>query len=477
MTNSIAQKAAMSGNLRALTSDEQWQYYLAMCDHLGLDPVSRPFDWIDQEGKLSLYPNANCAAQLAQKGEISFPEYATEMIGEVFVYRVRATSNDERELWATGAVPVGRTALETARAIKKAETQARRRAVFALGGLALTEAEEMYEVGARSYVPDDAIEQSVDAEAPGAEKAEKAVKAVKKSRAPKSLPAAPTESGESNDAATRKEAESAQDTGAASDAAIAAAKQTAWAWMKKAFVATNDAILIWKTLNGSLDAVEEFLKIFPAKVPVVIGADDALKIFQAHDLNAEKSLPHITEYGRKIAEAIAGPTPVSIPPAPMPTLPKEIIETFNLYEIAEAERHVVWTFFNGVTLDNGGPFSATEDFLMFRTSKDVPASVSLTDLLSIWRDTDGHLRKAKQAVAELLSKPKADDAWHGGIVKANRDLSADTVGLDATPVWKWIKSIPLDGTKENRTRIGEIMAAHGSDWSAVIADIKREFSA
>lgn len=453
----IAQKAAMSGNLKTLTDAERWQYYLAMCQHLELDPVSRPFDWIEQEGKLSLYPNANCAAQLASKMLLSFPEYHAEVIGDVYVYRVKAV-DENRELWATGAVPMGRNASETARAFKKAETQARRRAVLAMGGLALTEADEIYEIGGQSP----AIETNAAETQPEPEP-----KKTKRGRPAQALSPAPQMEPQPEPL---------------TEAAIAEAKRVAWGWMNKLSIGKDDAIKIWNTLDNNLELIEEFLKIFPNRVPLVVGADDALRIFAGHDYLADRALPYIADYGKQIASAIAGPQPAPMPePPPEPvklTLPASIVETFNVYEIPESERFPIWGFFSGVTLEYGGPFQAAEDFLMFRTSKDVPNNIGLTDLLSIWRDTDGHLRKAKQAVGELVASKAADGAsWHGGITKATRDLSADVVGFDSTPVWKWIKSIPLDSTKENRDRIHAIMTARGSDWGGVVADIKREFSA
>lgn len=145
----IVRKVALSGNLKPLSESERWSYYEAYCKHLGLEPTTRPFDIMERDGKVSLYPNANCAAQLGEKMHLSFPEYKTEVIADcVFVYRVLAKTEDGREAWGTGAVPMGKLPLEIASAIKKAETQAKRRVTLSLGGLGLTDSDEMADIGA-----------------------------------------------------------------------------------------------------------------------------------------------------------------------------------------------------------------------------------------------------------------------------------------------------------------------------------------
>lgn len=462
----IAQRAAMTGNLKALNNDERWQYYLAMCAHLDLDPVSRPFDWIEQEGRLTLYPNANCASQLADKMGLSFPEFQDNVIGEVYIFRVKAVA-EGRECWATGAVPMGKSPEQISRAIKKAETQAKRRAALSMGGLALTESDEMQEVG--GVVFESAVNgQSADPREieNGNAQALPPEPKTKRGRPAKELPPAPPAEVPESPAQTVSEEER-----------VAAAKKTAWGWMKKLHVKDDDARQIWKALEGNLDKIESFLKIFPNKVPLVVGAGEALTFFLADECDEEKALAALIPYGKAKAEEIAGPK------VETPTIPSNAIELFNTFEIANSERWTIWTFFSGAPLDEGGPFQATEDFLSFRTSKDVePHKLELSYLLNVWAATDGHLRKAKQAVAEKIAEPKADGKWFDsqpgpdGITKANRDLSDDGILFDVTAVWKWIKTSGLDQTKPNRDRIDAIIKAANGDWKQVVTRIKQDFS-
>lgn len=466
----IAQRAAMTGNLKALSNDERWQYYLAMCIHLDLDPVSRPFDWIDQEGRLTLYPNANCASQLADKMGLSFPEYKAETIGEVYIFRVKAVA-DGRECWATGAVPMGKSADQIARAIKKAETQAKRRAALSMGGLALTESDEIQEIGGVVF-EQAIIGQSADLREiknSDAQAIPPAEPKSKRGRPAKELPPAPI-----------AEAPEAPAQAVSDEERMATAKKTAWGWMKKLHITDDDARQIWRELNGNLDMIEEFLKIFPNKVPVVVSAAESLSIFVANQ-SASKSLPIIAEYGEAKAGEIIGAVKTQSPAPAVATYPKEAREIFDNYIITENERWPIWSFFSGVPLDEGGPFLATEDFLTFRTSIDVePSGLEISLLLNIWAATDGHLRKAKQRVAEEVLKPKTDAKWFDdpgqGITKANRDLSQDAVLFDVTAVWKWIKTSGLDCTKPNRDRINAIISGSNGDWKHVVAEIKRDFS-
>ncbi|HXJ30387.1 MAG TPA: hypothetical protein VNG35_07090, partial [Gemmatimonadales bacterium] len=136
-----------TGDLAQLSNTERVGHYLRVCRSLGLNPLSRPFDWIffrDPDGteKLQLYPNQSCAAQLRRQHQIRLEVTRRETIGEMFVVEVKATTPDGREDFASKYVPLtnkyGRlNGQQYANALMKAETGAKRRATFSMVGLAL----------------------------------------------------------------------------------------------------------------------------------------------------------------------------------------------------------------------------------------------------------------------------------------------------------------------------------------------------
>jgi hypothetical protein len=136
-----------TGDLAQLSNEERVGHYIRLSRSLGLNPLSRPFDWIffkDPDGneKLQLYPNQSCAAQLRRQHQIRIECTRRETIGEMFVVEVKATTPDGREDFASKYVPLtnryGRlTGQQYASALMKAETGAKRRATFSMVGLAV----------------------------------------------------------------------------------------------------------------------------------------------------------------------------------------------------------------------------------------------------------------------------------------------------------------------------------------------------
>jgi hypothetical protein len=149
-----------SGNLAALSNTERVGHYLRLCRSLGLNPLSRPFDWIEFDGKLALYPNQSCAAQLRRQHQIRIEVTRREPVGEMFVVEVKGTTPDGREDFASKYVPLldvrgNRLAGQHyANALMKAETGAKRRLTFSMVGLAVPPDPEEATVGWKPVIVD-----------------------------------------------------------------------------------------------------------------------------------------------------------------------------------------------------------------------------------------------------------------------------------------------------------------------------------
>lgn len=151
-----------SGDLSRLTPQQRVEYYGAVCRSLGVNPLTRPFDFLrGEDGKIHLYPNATCAAQLRDRDGITITETRAEHLPELGVYQVhvRGRSASGREDAAIGVVPVvdkdgqplrGRA---LANALMKADTIARRRLTLALAGLGWSDAEAVEDSGLGVAVP------------------------------------------------------------------------------------------------------------------------------------------------------------------------------------------------------------------------------------------------------------------------------------------------------------------------------------
>ena len=134
-----------TGDLARLSNVQRVGHYLRVCRSLGLNPLSRPLDWIvfkDPDGgeKLTLYANQSCAAQLRRQHHIRVEVVRREVVGELFVCEVKASTPDGREDFASKYVPLtnryGRlTGQHLGNAMMRAETGAKRRVTLSMVGL------------------------------------------------------------------------------------------------------------------------------------------------------------------------------------------------------------------------------------------------------------------------------------------------------------------------------------------------------
>ncbi len=133
---SAIETIVIDNDLKALSPKDRWNYYCWRCESLGLDPAARPFQYIAFQGKLTLYADKGCAEQLRAKHKITTRPLPAQVVDGIYTMFVEAKAPDGRSATDMGAVPVnGLKGEELARAMKKAMTQANRRATLALLGL------------------------------------------------------------------------------------------------------------------------------------------------------------------------------------------------------------------------------------------------------------------------------------------------------------------------------------------------------
>lgn len=148
-------KLMLTGNMDGLTPDQKVFYYNAMCKHLGLDPVTQPFDILKFQGKESLYAGRGCAAQLNHKHGISHKITSRGREDGLYIVVALGVLKDGRSTESTGAVDISTKKGEAlANAIMKAETKAKRRATLDLVGLGVPDHSEVEDLGGQYYAFD-----------------------------------------------------------------------------------------------------------------------------------------------------------------------------------------------------------------------------------------------------------------------------------------------------------------------------------
>lgn len=164
MDLSIMEKVVIQGDLSSLKPEERFVYYTKVCESVGLNPLTKPFDYLKLDGKLVLYAKRDATDQLRKIQNISITITSREKVGDVYCVTARGTTQDgrtdesigavsltkEEKLWdemRNRKVPTGRilplTADELANAIMKAETKAKRRVTLSLSGLGMMDESEI----------------------------------------------------------------------------------------------------------------------------------------------------------------------------------------------------------------------------------------------------------------------------------------------------------------------------------------------
>lgn len=142
--NDAIEAALMNGDLAKLDTPGRLQYYKAVCESLGLNALTRPFEYIVLNGKLTLYARRDCAEQLRKIHGVAITQMNPQQIGDLFVVTVTAMDKTGRSDSSTGAVTIkGLTGEALANALMKAETKAKRRVTLSLCGLGLLDETEV----------------------------------------------------------------------------------------------------------------------------------------------------------------------------------------------------------------------------------------------------------------------------------------------------------------------------------------------
>jgi hypothetical protein len=132
----VLEQVLVGGDLAQLTEAQRLAYYRAVCQSLGLNPLSKPFEYLWLNGKLRLYALRDCADQLRRLHSISIYIVNRERLQDIYVVRARAKDQAGREDESTGAVALGTLKGDAlANALMKAETKAKRRVTLSLAGL------------------------------------------------------------------------------------------------------------------------------------------------------------------------------------------------------------------------------------------------------------------------------------------------------------------------------------------------------
>ena len=136
VNTSALERVLVAGDLAGLSELQRIEYYKAVCESLGLNPLTRPFEYLRLNGRLVLYATRSAADQLRAIHGISILDVRIEQKDDLVIVTVRGRTRDGREDVEVGAVSVaGLRGDALANAQMKALTKAKRRLTLSLAGL------------------------------------------------------------------------------------------------------------------------------------------------------------------------------------------------------------------------------------------------------------------------------------------------------------------------------------------------------
>jgi len=150
----VIEQVIAKGDLAKLSAEERVAYYVRTCESLGLNPLTKPFEYITLNGKLTLYARKDATEQLRKIHGVSLAIVGRELVDDVYLVTARATMADGRTDESIGAVAIGGLKGEArANAIMKAETKAKRRVTLSACGLGMLDENEVETIPDARPVP------------------------------------------------------------------------------------------------------------------------------------------------------------------------------------------------------------------------------------------------------------------------------------------------------------------------------------
>ena len=131
----LMESVLLQGDLSKLTPSQRVNYYKRVCESMGLNPLTRPFDYITLNGKLTLYAKKDAADQLRNIHGVSIDDVDVVESATQFIVKVKGHNTDGRTDVEVGVVNKTDMQGNLANAQMKAVTKGKRRLTLSLCGL------------------------------------------------------------------------------------------------------------------------------------------------------------------------------------------------------------------------------------------------------------------------------------------------------------------------------------------------------
>lgn len=134
----------VANNLAKLNDEEKASYYMEVCKSTGLNPATRPFEFMNLGGRTVLYASKGCTDQLRKLHGVSVEVTSQKIENGLCIVNAKAIDSTGRTDIDVGAVPIENLKGESlSNAIMKAITKAKRRVTLSICGLGMLDESEI----------------------------------------------------------------------------------------------------------------------------------------------------------------------------------------------------------------------------------------------------------------------------------------------------------------------------------------------
>lgn len=137
------ERVIVAGDLSKLSADQRWDYYRGVCQSVGLNPYTKPFEYITLNNKLTLYALKGATDQLRRLYGLSITDTRTQFQDGLVIVTVTGTDARGRTDSEIGAVVLPPGGEARANALMKALTKAKRRLTLSMCGLGMLDESEV----------------------------------------------------------------------------------------------------------------------------------------------------------------------------------------------------------------------------------------------------------------------------------------------------------------------------------------------
>ena len=141
--SNVVESVVIGGDLSKLSPEQRVSYYKAVCESTGLNPLTRPFDYITLNNKLTLYARKDATDQLRKIHDVGIDDVDIVENPTHYVVKVKGHDKTGRADVEIGVVAKTDMQGNLGNVQMKAVTKAKRRLTLSLCGLGMLDETEI----------------------------------------------------------------------------------------------------------------------------------------------------------------------------------------------------------------------------------------------------------------------------------------------------------------------------------------------